>query len=154
MARIEWVAQRLENWALWSDRGRNGGQGFASQSAFLNIHVDCGGYREASIPVDEVEAAITDEAVSALKVDKPHLHATVVGYYIEGLTALGLAQKMDRGQSTIRANLAHADAVLVSVVRGSQAPKGSRAPRVPGEAAGRALSAPGCGFNRAAEAAT
>lgn len=112
MARIEWVAQRLENWALWNARGRNCGHGYATQSAFLNIVVDTSRYRETSIPVDEVEAGITDEAVSALKPDKPHLHQTVVAYYIEGLSVLGVAQRLDRAQSTIKANLAHADAVL------------------------------------------
>src|SRR5262245_45596617 len=111
MARIEWVAQRLENWALWNERSRSGGLGFARQSAFLRVAVD-GERCEAVIPVDEIEAVITDEAVSALKPERAHLHETVVLYYIEGLSVLGIAQRLHRAQSTVHGNLAQADAVL------------------------------------------
>jgi predicted DNA-binding protein YlxM (UPF0122 family) len=112
VARIDWVEARLNNWALWSARGRNYGQGFASQSSFLNVVVDGSRYREASIPVDEVEAGITDEAVSALMPDRPRLHETLVLYYLEGLSALGVAQHMHVDRSTVHANLGQADAVL------------------------------------------
>jgi hypothetical protein len=55
MARIEWVRQRLENWALWHERGRGGGLGYATQSVLLAERVD--GDRQAFVPVDEIEAA-------------------------------------------------------------------------------------------------
>ena len=55
MARIEWIKLRLNNWALWKDREQSGGLGFASRSSFLR---EAGqGYREAVIPVDDVDAA-------------------------------------------------------------------------------------------------
>jgi hypothetical protein len=112
VARIDWVESRLNNWALWNERGRNYGRGFASQSAFLNIAVDGGGYREAAVPVDEVEASITDQAVTSLKADRPHLHETLVLYYVNGLSAIGIAQAQECGRSTVYARLEQADAQL------------------------------------------
>jgi hypothetical protein len=35
MARIEWVRQRLHNWALYKERESGGGLGFATQSVLL-----------------------------------------------------------------------------------------------------------------------
>ena len=69
MARIEWVKQRLENWALFKAREAGGGLGFASQSSFLG-EADSSRYRESRIPIDDVDASVTDEAVESL-VDPP-----------------------------------------------------------------------------------
>ena len=52
VARIEWVKQRLDNWALWKDRESHGGLGFATRSVLLSDAVDR--YRETPLPVDEV----------------------------------------------------------------------------------------------------
>lgn len=40
MARIEWVKQRLDNWARWKEREQRHGLGFYTQSAFLRMAVD------------------------------------------------------------------------------------------------------------------
>ena len=77
MARLEWVKQRLFNWALWKERDKRHGLGFYSQSAFLRIAVDCGGERDALFStVDEVEAMKTDEAVHSLVGTKPQVLRT------------------------------------------------------------------------------
>jgi hypothetical protein len=46
MARVEWVKQRFENWALWKERENRGGLGFYTSSSFTWTMVDTSGYRE------------------------------------------------------------------------------------------------------------
>jgi hypothetical protein len=113
MARIEWVKQRLDNWALWHERQAGGGLGFASQSSFLN-EVDASRYRESYVPVDEVEAGITDQAVASLKLGHGHLFETLSLMYLRGCGVIGTARAMRRAESTIHANLSHADALLAA----------------------------------------
>jgi hypothetical protein len=113
MARIEWVRQRLENWALWHERGRGGGLGYATQSVLLTERVD-GDRAEAWVPVDEVEAAVTDEAVDALKLGYGHLHKTLQLFYLRGAGIKETARVMQRAESTIKAQLERADALLAT----------------------------------------
>lgn len=111
MARIEWVRQRLENWALWHERGAGGGLGFASQSSFLN-DAATNRYREAWVPVDEVEAAVTDQAVSALRLTHAHLVETICQMYLTGSGIQETARSRQLAESTIHAHLSQADARL------------------------------------------
>jgi hypothetical protein len=113
MARIEWVRQRLENWALWHERGRGGGLGYATQSVLLTERVD-GDRAEAWVPVDEVEAAVTDEAVDALKLGYGHLHKTLQLFYLRGAGIKETSRVMQRAESTIKAQLERADALLAT----------------------------------------
>lgn len=112
MARIEWVRLRLENWALWHERGRGGGLGFATQAAFLSDVAMRDQPLEARIPVDEVEASVTHLAVEGLKLGHGHLHQTLRLYYLKGLGIKGTATTMQRAESTIKAQLAQADHLL------------------------------------------
>ena len=111
MARIEWVKRRLENWALWKDRGESGSLGYPSSSSFLNTS-SSGGYREAIIPVDECEAAVTNDAVLALEKTKPHLHECVRLIYLADTGIRGAAQRLCRAESTVKAQLEQADHAL------------------------------------------
>jgi hypothetical protein len=111
MARIEWVRQRLENWALWHERERSGGLGYATQSVLLANPVD-GGDREAWVPVDEIEAAVTDLAVESLKLGHGHLHKTLELFYLRGVGIKETATRMQRAESTIKAQLERADHLL------------------------------------------
>ena len=79
MARIDWVARRLDNWALWCDRARSGGLGFASQSIFADGPAVRGGCDAEGprIPVLELEASETHEAVESLKLGHGHLYQTL-----------------------------------------------------------------------------
>lgn len=110
MARVEWVRQRLENWALWHERGRDGGLGYATRSVLLAEPVD--GSREAWVPVDEIEASITDEGVESLKAGHDHLHRTLHLYYLAGIGIKETARAMQRAESTIQAQLGRADQLL------------------------------------------
>jgi AraC-like DNA-binding protein len=116
VARIQWVAQRLENWALWKDREASGSIGYASRSSFLR-DPGGGGYRDAQIPVFDEDASITDQAVQSLKADRPAHHETLQLYYIGGpkqpkLTALGVARKHGVSERTVHTRLEECDRAI------------------------------------------
>jgi hypothetical protein len=113
VARIEWVKQRLENWALWKARMSGSGLGFYTQSSFLN-EVDSSRYREARIPVDEVDAGVTNEAIESMLPDRQHLHDTLHLVYIEDTGIRGAASRERCAESTIYARLEQADMYLAN----------------------------------------
>lgn len=114
LVRVEWVRLRLENWALWKAREAGGGLGFASASSFLTEKVDQGrdGYRECVIPVDGIEAGVTDQAVTALRDSHSHLHVTLVSMYVRGAGIKATARSLGKAESTIHGHLEQADRVL------------------------------------------
>ena len=111
MARIECVKHRLDNWALWKARNEGGGLGFSSTTSFLH-EVDSSRYREARIPVDEVDAGVTDQAVESLRPDRSHLYETLLLIYLRDSGIKGAARETGRAESTIKAHLDQADQVL------------------------------------------
>jgi len=117
MARVEWVKQRLDNWARWKSREKGNGLGFYSQAAFLRMAVDGGGYRDTSIPVDDVEAGKTDKAVQSLLGPHPHLHRTLELIYLEDTGVPECARRLCRAISTVHANLAAADLHIATYLR-------------------------------------
>lgn len=110
MARIEWVKQRLENWALWKEREGAGGLGFAHQSVLLSD--PSSGYRESIIPVDDNDGALTDKAVHALRPGKPALYAVLIHIYLDDLGVAGTARRVGLAVSTIYGHLDAADHAL------------------------------------------
>lgn len=117
--RIEWVRLRLENWALWlADRG-GAGLGYPRVTAFAR-EATCGGqggYRESVVPVDSVEAGVTNDAVKALEVAHLHLHTTLCCVYIEGIGFTETARRTGKAESTVKGHLAQADAFLAGWFR-------------------------------------
>ena len=111
MARIDWVKYRLDNWALWKDRESRGGLGFATQSAFLNDAPDDNA-RESKIPVDEVDASVTDQAVESLKVPRPAIYQTLQLYYIKGIGVQGIMRDVGLSRSSVHSNLDQADRAI------------------------------------------
>lgn len=112
MARIEWIKQRLNNWALWKARESSGGLGFASQAAFLKDRVD--GYREVNInaTIDSTDAGLTNEAIEALKPMRVHLYDTLHCIYLQDTGIKGAARRLGKAESTIKAQLDQADHAL------------------------------------------
>lgn len=110
MARIEWVKHRLDNWALWKDRESRGGLGYATQSVLLADPVDR--ERESVLPVDDVDAELTNTAVESLRPGRGHLYETLQCIYIANLGVKETARRMMRAESTVKANLDHADHAL------------------------------------------
>lgn len=109
MARIEWVKQRLFNWALWIERGGSGARGYPTSSAFMWTPVDTSGYRDVPIPVDEVEAAQTDQALQAMRASKGHLYRTIEVIYLEGESIRRAAIRLYCAESTVKARLEQID---------------------------------------------
>ena len=110
MARIEWIKNRLNNWALWKARESAGGLGFAKQSVLLSEAVDR--YRESVLPVDEVDAVTTNAAVESLRAGREHLYRALQLIYVHGVGIKEAARLMARAESTVKANLEQADHAL------------------------------------------
>jgi hypothetical protein len=116
VARIEWVRQRLENWARWCASQDNQALGYPSQSAFARLG-GRGRRAEASIPVLSIEAAETDRGVQAMRYTHPHLHQVLTLTYAKALPRDQVARRLARAESTVKANLEQADQVLASWFR-------------------------------------
>jgi hypothetical protein len=67
-----------------------------------------------AIPVEDEEAALTDEAVRALKLGKGHLFVTLECIYLKDLGIKETAQRMQRDPSTIKAQLERADHAIAA----------------------------------------
>ena len=117
MARVDWVSQRLDNWARWKEREESHGLGFYTQSSFLRVAVSGGGYRDVAIPVDDAEAYGTNEAVTSLLASHPHLHRTLVLIYLEDKGQRQAAVLLACAESTVKARLEQADHHLATFLR-------------------------------------
>ena len=110
MARIDWIKHRLDNWALWKVREASGGLGWATQSVLLANRVDES--RDSPLPIDEIDAEKTNQAVESLKLGKGHLYVTLQLIYVKGIGVRETAREMSRAESTVKANLDSADHAL------------------------------------------
>lgn len=116
MARLEHIRQRLENWALWKARQKDGGLGYHTRSVLAVDVWDAGSYNNNHIPHLELEAERTNEAVEALRLGKGHLYVTLVHYYLDGFGIKETARVMSRAESTIRAQLEQADHAVAALL--------------------------------------
>jgi hypothetical protein len=114
MARLKRIQRRLENWAIWSSRGASGGRGYATRSVLASEVWSRGSYNHIAIPVEDEEAAQTDEAVRSLKLGKGHLFVTLECIYLKDLGIKEAAQRMQRATSTIKAQLEQADHAIAA----------------------------------------
>lgn len=112
MARVDWVEDRLQNWARWW-LGRRGELGYGSTNP---LGAGGGGrYREASIPIMDAEASATDEAIGRLQ--PAGLGLTVREFYAG---AGGIADKAARlccSEATIYRRIEQAHAQLAEDFR-------------------------------------
>ena len=113
MARIEWVKQRLDNWARWAVQREQGTLGYPKQSVFARM-AGRGRRADTVIPIDVVDASVTDDAVQALRWDKPHLYLTVMHIYVHGWDIKRVACHLCRAESTIKAHLEQADHAIAA----------------------------------------
>ncbi|MBN8749512.1 MAG: hypothetical protein J0I65_18625 [Variovorax sp.] len=110
MARLDWIVARLNNWARWRASMIGNGLGFASQTHFLNEFP--GSDREAKVPIDDIEGAVTDEAVRSLEHTRPQLYAVLWCMYPFGLGVLGTCRRLECQRSNVYALLEVADRQL------------------------------------------
>lgn len=114
MARLEHIKRRLDNWALWKARMNDSGLGFHSRSILAVDVWMRGSYNGASIPHFEEDAQQIDEAVNALKLGKGHLFVTLDCIYLKDLGVKQTALRMQRAESTIKAQLEQADHAIAA----------------------------------------
>lgn len=113
MARIEHIQRRLVAWGAWKSRSENHGLGFARTNILLSLGGGgSAGYREAVVPIDEIEAAETDRAVESLRLVKSHLYLTLQHIYVRNAGVAKTAAAMGRARATIHAQLDQADAEI------------------------------------------
>jgi hypothetical protein len=72
----EWVRDRLDNWADWLGRSERGALGYPRQSTIAR-YMPAGGSDGAHVPVDEVMARATHDAVEGLRFRAPRLYLVV-----------------------------------------------------------------------------
>lgn len=95
MPRRDWIELRLLNWARWRVARGGGDQGYAAPRWEGDPQAGRNGYREAVIPISDVEASDTDDAINRLH--PPGLRLAVVAWYCgtgveaEKALALGVA---------------------------------------------------------------
>lgn len=127
MARIEYIKQRLNNWAMWRARRDNHGLGYATRNMLANWMASAGEVsryqRDVTIPVLHLEAEEIDEAVEALRLGKGHLHVTLMCVYIKDLGVTGTARQMRRQPSTVHAQLDQADRWIEAWLQAKQEAK-------------------------------
>jgi hypothetical protein len=111
MARIDWVRTRLENWARWARNSESGALGYPRQSAFARLGPSSQVWG-ASLPVDSLDASLTDQAVQSLRFTHSHLWLTLKHHYIEGYEIKRVALRLCVADSTVKARLETADALL------------------------------------------
>lgn len=114
MARLKHIQQRLDNWAIWTTRGASGGLGYATRSVLASEVWSRGSYNGVPIPVHEEEAAETDQAVLSLKLSRSHLFITLECIYLKDLGIKATAQRMQRAESTVKAQLEQADHAIAA----------------------------------------
>jgi hypothetical protein len=112
MARIDWVKQRLENWARWCQQSESGALGYPKQSAFVRMGVPSRPSTDSIVPVQSIEASETDDAVKSLQLTQSHLYQAVTLTYAKGLPRHKVARMMCRAESTVSQNLCDADVVI------------------------------------------
>ncbi|MCR5864665.1 hypothetical protein [Aquincola sp. J276] len=78
MARIDWIEHRLLNWARWKSRSGGGALGYARVPLGVQTPSTRDAYADVPIPVNDIEAGVTDDAVQRLPSE---LRATIVEYY-------------------------------------------------------------------------
>lgn len=76
MARHEWVRLRLDNWAEWLDRSERGALGYPKATPFARWQ-PASTEGNSHIPVSEVQAKATDDALAALRFTHPRLYLVV-----------------------------------------------------------------------------
>lgn len=111
MARDAYIDNRLQNWCRWKLSQGSGALGYARVDLTEPV-VD--GSRDgydapARIPIDDVEASITDEGVRLLI---PELRYTIEIYYLHPGSEETRLQKLACSKGTMHARLWRADRIL------------------------------------------
>lgn len=111
MARIDYIRARLENWGRWSQQSESGALGYPKQSAFARM-TPSGGRNEGMVPISDLEASETDDAVKSLQFTQSHLYLVLTLTYAKGQPCNQVAKRMGRAESTVKRNLEDGDRAI------------------------------------------
>jgi len=111
VARIDWIEQRLQNWARWRLMRGAGVLGYAAVDLTELADSDAGrdGYITASVPVSDVEASDTDDLVQRLASE---LKAAVEIIYLGTGTIREKAARLFCAVGTLHARIEQAQRVM------------------------------------------
>ena len=112
MSRIQWVKQRLEDWARWSLSPDSGGIGYPRASAFTRVGPRAGA--SSFTPVSDADAMHTARAVQSLLTTHIDLWHTLQAYYIKGFDIARCARVLHVAESSVKARLSRADTALAA----------------------------------------
>lgn len=125
MARIEWVRARLDNWARWAVQRADGGSGYPRQSPFARAGA-ISASTEAIIPVDDIDASRTHDAVEGLRPLHSHLWLAVQCHYVgdpqaparrrRPMSTSEIADRMLLTRRAVQCRLEEADAKLAEAL--------------------------------------
>ena len=108
MGRVEWIEQRLLNWARWRLTQGSGVLGFASVN-LEKADMPREPYADAPIPTNGIEAGETDEAVARLPSE---LRATVECHYLNAGTQAEKLRRLCVTKATLYARVERAQRLL------------------------------------------
>lgn len=80
--RDEWIRARLDNWARWMLSSADMALGYPRQAAFTRRIPVPSCTDSGRIPIDDVEARATHDAIEALRFEAPHLHLVLHCRYV------------------------------------------------------------------------
>jgi hypothetical protein len=106
MAKLQWIAERLDNWARWKLAA---GSSSLAHVNLENADMPREAYADAPIPIADCEASDTDDAVERLPGE---LKATMIEYH---LGRGGLRHKLARlccAESTLHARMERSHRLL------------------------------------------
>lgn len=110
MAKLEWIDQRLQNWARWVHGGLAGGLGYSGMR--WGAPTASSSDREAVIPTNAVEASETHDEVVKLT---PELRQTVEVYYLGSGSRAQMCERLRCATATIDSRLTKAHRLLADV---------------------------------------
>jgi hypothetical protein len=110
MRRIDWVRDRLENWARWSMQ-REDGLGYPSQSAFARLGVPSSKGSDY-VPTNNIDASEINDMVNGFRLSRSHLYLVLQLHYAKGYQINRVAKMMSKSERSIREHLCEADAAI------------------------------------------
>lgn len=128
MARIEWVEQRLQNWARWRLCEGAGVLGYAAVNYADAVNGGRRGYVEAAIPISDVDASETDQAIRRLH--PPGLALTVEEVYVGQGGIRDKALRLCCTEGTVHARIDQAHRQLATDLAAAQARRRAERERV------------------------
>ena len=146
MAKIDWVRDKLINWSRWVVERASGGSGYPRTTTFARLAHDQVSTETSRVPVVEVDAMRTHEAIEQLRTTASHLYVAVwcryAGNPVEYRVRNGrsrrhvfharplhlgeIARVMQVSESTVKRYLADAELQLAALLTRREPARGVR----------------------------